>query len=133
MALDKEPRGDLSREISEGLSLVVEAPYSTFREKELSLDLSKAVGTNGVSTTLLMNGDVVRSGHLEASLDGNHLEGVVGEVGLRFRGQLFVRCAVPPDRLAPKWEGIPNSELLVDDSEFDSQECAAVKADGLGN
>ena len=131
--LDKEPRGDLSWEIDEGLSLVVEAPYSVFREKELSLDLSEAVGINGVSTTLLMTGEVVSSGHLEASLTGDHMEGVVEEVGLRFRGQLFVSCAVPPDRVASNGSGVSNSDVLVGDSEFASEECATVKADWLEN
>ena len=119
-----DPRADLSWSIGSDLSMVVQGPYEVFREKELTIDLSKSSEENGYSTTVMIGGELAKSGQVTLQLSEDKLEGSYAAGDLTFRGDIVISCAVPR-------EGSDDDSVLMDDPEFDSPQCETIKDDGF--
>lgn len=121
----KEPKADLSWAVSDGNSLVVQAPYELFRTKELKVALGDAPNETGVVATLMLDGEMVRSGALVLKLSNGRLQGSCDEQELSFDGSMVTSCA--SDRTGGNSDG----QVLEDDPDFSSEDCASVRTDGF--
>lgn len=119
-----DPQVDLSWAIAREFSMVVQGPYEVFRDKELTIDLSKSSEENGFTTDLMIHGEFVKSGQVTLQLSKNKLEGSYAAGDLTFSGAMATSCSVKPTRS-------DEGSTYVDDPEFDSPQCETVKDDGF--
>lgn len=128
---DKPNTAEFSLSIENEVSIVISAPYSSLPVFRAAA-VDKPDPSGAPYANVAVDGKQVTGGSVKISVAGGRVSGGLESVGLAFNGTVVIGCSVAPSQLTPDTP-VPqpsdtSTQVLVDDVNFESAECARVKA-----